>query len=69
MIGQIGLAVRIALYVAAGWIASMGWADFNGGTGELTINLAALADWVAAGAVVLGTFVSSRVVKRLGGAT
>lgn len=69
MIGQIGLLVRVALYVAAGWLGSQGWADFNAGSGTLTVDLAEASDAIAAGLLLVSTFLSSRLVKRKGGTT
>lgn len=69
MIGQIGLLVRVGLYVAAGWLGSLGWAEFNATSGKLTVDLAAASEAIVAVLLILSTFVSSRWVKRKGGTT
>lgn len=61
-----GLFIRMALYVAASFIAGLGWAEYDSGAGTLTINLEQLAIAATSLLTVIGTFLAGRWGKRKG---
>lgn len=63
---MIGLALRIVLYAAGGWIANMGYASFEESSGDLTVNLDDLAVMFGGFATTAGTLIISRWGKARG---
>ena len=69
MTGSIALFIRLGLYVAAGWLANIGWANFNETAGTVAVSIDSLAEWIAAGVAFVGAYAWSRWVKARGGKT
>tara|TARA_R110000868_G_scaffold237132_9_gene491595 strand:- start:4370 stop:4579 length:210 start_codon:yes stop_codon:yes gene_type:complete len=69
MAGNIGLFIRMMLYLGGAFVAGQGWATFNPGAGTLTIQIEPLVEVLAGLSVFGGTFAASRVVKKKGGTT
>lgn len=64
-----GLLIRMVLYAASAFIAGLGWASFDDTTGTLSVNVDDLAVILGGALTFVGTFISSRIVKRRGGKT
>lgn len=60
---MIGLTIRMALYFAGAWVASLGFGSFDAEAGTLTLQLEPLAEFLGGVAVFVGTFVSSRFAR------
>lgn len=70
LLGPLGLALRVGLYTGAGWLAEhsefIGWRPVSG---DLTVNMDGLAEFLAAGAVFVVTLIWRKIAKAKGGAT
>jgi Zn-dependent protease with chaperone function len=69
MYGTIFLIVRVAVYFIGGWLASMGWAEFDATSGVLSFDANGIVTMLTGVAMTLVMFVVSRKVKARGGAT
>lgn len=63
------LYVRMALYFLGGWLSGLGFASFDEGTNDLTVNLDDFAVFMSGVLINVGTFIWSRIVKARGGKT
>jgi hypothetical protein len=69
MYGTIFLMVRVAIYFVGGWLASMGWAQFDDTSGALTIDADGIVTMLTGVIMTVGTFLISRTIKARGGKT
>lgn len=63
------LYIRMALYLIGGLLAGQGLAIFDPEAGTITFQIDSLAQTLTGLVAFVGTFATSRVAKRRGGAT
>lgn len=73
MMGIFGYIIRMLLYGLGGCLAGYGFAEFNGITGDLTVNVDSISNGIVNIVVgvftYFGTALASRSIKKRGGFT
>ncbi|WP_417244368.1 hypothetical protein [Celeribacter sp.] len=70
LIGPLGLALRVGLFTGAGWLAEHSdFISWRPASGDLTVNVEGLAEFLAAGIAFGGAVVWRKIAKAKGGTT